>query len=175
MSIAIKPPRTLLEVFQSLPEGTLAQLIQNELVMSPSSLDVHQQVLINLAAVLHFHIKQNKLGELRVAPYDVYLDNNNVYQPDIIFISGIQTEKIKSNGFYGAPEMVIEILSPSTASYDLGEKKSTYEKYGVKEYTIIDPANKNVTVHTLQEKRYSVSFVGKQIVQSLILKNSFEF
>jgi hypothetical protein len=64
MSIAIKPPRTLLEVFQALPEGTLAQLIQNELVISPSPLDVHQQVLINIAAILHFHIKQNKLGEL---------------------------------------------------------------------------------------------------------------
>jgi Uma2 family endonuclease len=71
--------------------------------------------------------------------------------------------------------MVIKILSPSTEKYDLGEKKNVYEKYGVQEYTIIDPSNKSVTVYALQEKKYSVSFTGTQIVQSLLLKNSFEF
>jgi Uma2 family endonuclease len=175
MGTAIKPLRTLLEVFQSLREGTLAQLIQNELIISPSPFDVHQQVLISLAAVLHFHVKQHKLGELRVAPYDVYFDKDNVYQPDIIFISNIQTEKIKPNGFHGAPEMVIEILSPSTARYDLEEKKKVYEQYGVKEYTVIDPAIKSVTVYTLQKKGYSISFAGTQIVQFALLNNSFEF
>ncbi len=111
MGTAIKPLRTLLEVFQSLPEGTLAQLIQNELIMSPSPFDVHQQVLISLAA----------------------------------------------------------------ARYDLEEKKKVYEQYGVKEYTIIDPAIKSVTVYTREKIGYSISFAGTQIVRSSLLNNSFEF
>lgn len=74
------------------------------------------------------------MGTTRVAPYDVYFDRQNAYQPDIIFISNEQKHLIDKDGFYGAPALVIEILSPITAKYDLEEKKEIYERYGVKEY-----------------------------------------
>ena len=111
----IKPPRTLLELFQSLPQRTLVQLIQNEIVISPSPIDPHQLILINLGSDMHVFVKQHKLGQVRVAPSDVHLNNTNIYQPDIYFVSTKNLGSLKNNGFHGAPDLVVEILSPSTA------------------------------------------------------------
>ncbi len=175
MESIIRPPRTLLEVYQSLPVGTLAQLIQNELIMSPSPLEIHQQILINLAADIHFYVKSRKAGEVRVAPYDVFLNKKNVYQPDIIFLSNENLDKIKTNGFHGAPDLVIEILSPTTAKYDLEDKKDIYEQYAVKEYIVINPADKSVIVYALQNENFDVYFTGFAVVKSKLLAAKFEF
>jgi Uma2 family endonuclease len=175
MSTMIKPPRTLLEVFQLLPEGTLAQLIQNEIVMSPSPLEVHQLILMNLSSDIHVYVKKKKMGQVRVAPYDVYLNKRNVYQPDILFIANSQKENIKEDGFHGAPDLIIEILSPSTAKYDLEEKKDVYEQYGVKEYIIVNPADKTVTVYELENGEFAIFFTGIAAVKSKLLEISFEF
>ena len=146
------PPRTIIEVFKSLPEGTLAQLIENNLVMSPSPLDIQQKILNEINYHLLTFVKKHKLGEVRLAPYDVYLDRENVFQPDIIFIGKDRLHLIKENGLHGAPDLVIEILSPSTAKYDLGEKKDVYERCSVKEYWIVEPESKSVQGFSLKEK-----------------------
>ncbi|HLF33982.1 MAG TPA: Uma2 family endonuclease [Cyclobacteriaceae bacterium] len=117
------PPRTMMEVFQTLPEGTLAQLIKNNLAMSPSPLEIHQKILNDISFVLNSFIRQHHLGEIRFAPYDVYLDRENAFQPDIFFISNEHLNLIKDDGLHGAPDLVVEILSPSTAKYDLEEKR----------------------------------------------------
>jgi Uma2 family endonuclease len=139
----IKPPKTLLEVFQSLPEGTLAQLINNQIIMSPAPSDIHQEVVGEIHAALHQFVKKNNLGKVRVAPYDVYLNRRNAFQPDIVFISNENLHKIEDNGFYVAPDLVIEILSPATWHYDKGDKKDEYERSGVKEYWLVDPNDKS--------------------------------
>ena len=138
----IKPPKTLLEVYQSLPEGTLAQLINNQIVMSPAPTDAHQKVLDKIYRRLGDYIEENKLGETRVAPYDVYLNRRNAYQPDITFIANENLHKIKDNGLHGAPDLVIEILSPATWRFDKEDKKDEYERSGVKEYWMVDPVDK---------------------------------
>jgi Uma2 family endonuclease len=137
-----KPPKTLLEVFQMLPEGTLAQLINNQIVMSPAPSDVHQKVLDKIYRRLGDFVENNKLGETRPAPYDVYLNRRNVYQPDIVFIANENLHKIKENGFHGAPDLVIEILSPATWRLDKEDKKDEYERSGVKEYWMVEPTDK---------------------------------
>src|SRR5215217_1680724 len=81
------PPRTMMEVFNSLPEGTLAQLIENNIVMSPAPLDRHQSLLLEISAEIFHFVKAKKLGQVRIAPYDVFLDKKNAFQPDICFIS----------------------------------------------------------------------------------------
>lgn len=138
----IKPPKTLMEVFQMLPEGTLAQLINNQIVMSPAPSDPHQEVSAEIHTQLHFFVKRNKLGKTRAAPYDVYLNRRNAYQPDIVFISNENLHKIKDNGLHGAPDLVIEILSPATWRIDKEDKKDEYERSGVKEYWMVDPTDK---------------------------------
>lgn len=138
----VKPLQTLMDVYKSLPEGTRAQLIQNQLIMSPAPLDAHQVATGEIYAALLYHVKKNKLGEVRIAPYDVYLDSNNAFQPDITFMANENLYRIQPTGLHGAPDLVVEVLSPGTQRYDRGKKKTVYERNGVKEYWIVDPITK---------------------------------
>jgi Uma2 family endonuclease len=119
----LQPPRTMLEAFKSLPEGTLVQLIENNIVMSPAPLDRHQVIIDEVYPGLSFFIKKNRLGTCRVSPYNVFLDRKNVFQPDICFISNERLPLIEKDGLHGAPDLIIEVLSAGTANYDLTEKK----------------------------------------------------
>lgn len=143
-NVHVKPPRTLMEVFQSLPEGTLAQLINNQLIMSPAPSDPHQKVLDKIYRRMGDFVEKTSLGETRVAPYDVYLNRRNAFQPDIVFIANEHLAGSKENGFHGAPDLVIEILSAGSWHYDTGAKKDEYERSGVKEYWLVDPKEKTV-------------------------------
>ncbi len=138
----IKPPQTLMEVYQMLPEGTNVQLINNQIIMSPAPSDAHQKILDKIYRRLGDYVEEKNLGETRPAPYDVYLSRKNAYQPDIVFIAGENLHKIQADGLHGAPDLVIEILSPATWHYDKGDKKDEYERSGVKEYWLVDPIDK---------------------------------
>lgn len=139
----VKPLQTLLEVFENLPEGTLAQLINNQIVMSPAPSDPHQVTTGEIYAQLLQHVKHNRLGEVRIAPYDVYLNRRNAYQPAVVFIANENTHKIKLNGLHGVPDLVIEVLSPATWRFDKEDKRDEYERSGVKEYWMVDPMDKS--------------------------------
>lgn len=174
-SAFLSPPRTILQAYRSLPEGTMAQLIQNQIIMSPAPLDRHQSLSMEISAELFHHVKTRKLGTVRAAPYDVYFDIQNAFQPDILFISKERMHLIDKDGLYGAPDLIIEILSPSTAKYDLEDKNEVYEQYGVKEYWIVDPADSQVTGYTLREGKFVLLMdcVGK--IRSELLNWSVEF
>jgi len=138
----IKPPRTMLESFKSYPEGTLVQLINNQIIMPAAPLDIHQLVLGDIFLELTMFVKKNNLGQTRVALYDVFLSNRSVFQPDLCFIANENLHKIEKNGLHGAPDLVIELLSPGTSKYELDDKKDAYERFEVKEYFIVEPATK---------------------------------
>ncbi len=171
----ISPPGTMLQVFEGLPEGTLCQLINNQLVMSPAPSDPHQSVLLDISTDLNIFVKKNNLGALRIAPYDVYFNKENVFQPDIVFVAKENTHKIKKNGLHGAPDLVIEILSPATEKYDRGNKKEIYEKYGVKEYWLVEPESKQVTFYSLINDEYVEVEVKKAMINSKLLGVSINF
>ncbi|TDH23231.1 Uma2 family endonuclease [Segetibacter sp. 3557_3] len=141
METVLKPPRTGMEAFKLMPEGTFCQLIDNALVMSPAPLVQHARVQSIIFNQLFNYVSQGQPGEVYVAPVDVYLDEKNVYQPDIFFISNEQKHQIKKNGVYCAPDLVVEILS-ADRHYDLVVKKAVYEDAGVKEYWVVDPETK---------------------------------
>jgi Uma2 family endonuclease len=141
-NVYVPPLRTILEVYQNLPEGTMAQLINNQIFMSPAPKSIHQVVLGKIYNYLFNFIEQRNLGQVLVAPVDVYLNRRNVYQPDIIFIANDNLQNLQENGFYGAPDLVIEILWPGTWRFDKEDKKDEYERSGVKEYWMVDPADK---------------------------------
>jgi Uma2 family endonuclease len=86
-------------------------------------------------------VVKNNMGKVFVVPVDVYLNEKNVYQPDVIFISNEKKEIVHEDGIYGAPDLVIEVLSPGNKKYDKGKKKDVYLQSHVKEYWIIDPDN----------------------------------
>jgi Uma2 family endonuclease len=171
----INPPQTMLEVYESLPEGTRVQLIQNRIIMSPSPLDSHQKIAAELVYQLIGFVKKHNLGEIRFSPYDVHLDDENVYQPDIIFVAKENLHKIKQNGFYGAPELIFEILSPSNATYDLENKKDVYERSGVKEYWIVNPETSLAEGFTLTRGMYESFAKEKQRLALKVLDTVLEF
>lgn len=117
-------PRTAMEVFKSLPEGVRAQLIGNLIVTEPASTYSHQDVLRGIFLSMANFIETRNLGKNLFAPLDVYLDEKNVFQPDILFVAAERAHLIRPNGFYGAPDLVVEVLSRSTAKYDRGNKKA---------------------------------------------------
>ncbi|MBY5959828.1 Uma2 family endonuclease [Membranicola marinus] len=169
------PPRTIREVFDALPEGTLAQLIESQLVMSPSPTDIHQKILHIISVRIFNFLEKNPVGEVRIAPYDVYLDEQNVFQPDIIFISADSLANIEENGFHGAPDLVVELLSPGTSKYDQNQKKDVYERHGVQEYWIVEPTTKEVQGFFLNDGVFELIVEETGFISSRLLNQEFRF
>jgi Uma2 family endonuclease len=165
----------MMQVFKGLPEGTFVQLIEDNIVHSPAPIYAHQKAIIELGASLFFFVKQHNLGEVAVSPVDVYLDQKNAFQPDLIFISKDRLHIIERNGLHGAPDLVIEVLSPSTAKYDQQQKKNVYERCGVKEYWIIDPESSVCYGYQLIDGAFVLSLVETRVVRSPLLGEAFHF
>lgn len=141
--------------YMLLEEGAPFQLINYDLVMSPSPIPAHQAISVKLVqAISNFLDSKNDNGFLAHAPADVKFDDGNVLQPDILYISEERKAEIVKDIIQGAPDLIIEILSPSNAYYDLRQKKDLYEKYGVKEYIIVDPIAKDADVYVLKDGVY---------------------
>ena len=171
----IHPPKTMLEVFENLPEGTLAQLINNQIYMSPSPSNSHQKIVDKVYRQLGNYVEEKALGETRVAPFDVFLNRKNAYQPDIIFIANNNLHNLKERGFFGAPDLVIEILSPATWRFDKEDKKDEYERSGVKEYWMIDPADGSTEGFYLENSVFLPlpAAVGQMVFRLLTLEIVF--
>jgi len=135
------------EDYAKLPEGAPYQLIGGELVMTPSPVPYHQIISGRIEFELMRFVMDRNLGVVIDAPMDVYLSETETYQPDIIFISKERLHIIGEKKIEGAPDLVIEILSESTAYYDLRHKKRVYEASGVREYWIVDPMEKGIEVY----------------------------
>jgi Uma2 family endonuclease len=116
-------------------------------------------------------LEENGLGILIHAPMDVYFNQEESYQPDIIFIAREREEINENTRINGAPDLVVEILSPSTAKDDLTTKFQTYEQYGVKEYWIIDPEDNSIKLYLQNEGRLALSQVvhGHGLIESKVL------
>ena len=136
------------------------ELIGGELVLVPAPRTAHQRVSTNLVYAILDFIRKNKLGELFHAPTDVLLDepaNKNTFQPDIFFVGKDRFKIIEEQRINGAPDLVIEILSPSTSKYDRVRKSKMYYTHGVKEYWIVDPDAKVIEVFTPGEKNWNLA------------------
>lgn len=156
--------------YQKLKEGDPHQLINGDLIMREASPSYgHQGILRDVFYQIMNHLKNNPAGETLCAPIDIYLDEENVLQPDIVFVSNERSAITENDGFHGAPDMVIEILSPSTAHYDNNVKKDLYEKHGVKEFWVIDPEDKSVNGFENVDGTFCEFFTGKNVFFSKLL------
>lgn len=169
------PPRTGMEVFMTLPEGTLAELINDRIYMSPSPFYSHQNISAELAMQIRYYVKQNNLGICIAAPIDIFFDDKNVLQPDIVFIAKENMSIIKDNRIKGSPDLIIEILSPGNKNHDLEIKRDIYEKFGIKEYFIVEPETKETITYYMQNKKFEKQPSTKEIITSNLLNNSFSF
>lgn len=158
-----------------LPEGTLAEVIDGALYMSPSPFSNHQTVSMNLSAEIWQHLRKYKTGVVFTAPFDVYLDEErNAVQPDLIVVLK-ENESIIKGHIHGVPDMLVEILSPGNTKHDTVRKKALYERFGVKEYWIIDPESKTATGFSLIDNQYQNlgNFEGR--IVSKLLSSEFRF
>jgi len=137
-------------------DGIRKEIIEGELFMSPAPSIKHQFILRNLFRILDKFIVENNLGEVFFALCDVILSDINVMQPDILFISRQNYEIITALNIQGSPDLLVEILSPSTIETDRIYKKLVYEKFGVKEYWIVDPEQETIEGWTLKQGRFQL-------------------
>ena len=158
------------EDYLKLEEGAPFELINGMLVEEPSPSYGHQARLRDVFNQIFNSLKSSAIGETLCAPMDVYLDEYNVYQPDIIYISNERKHIIREDGIHGVPDLIIEFLSPSTAYYDIKEKKRVYEKYGVMEYWIINPDNDEVIGFENVNEKFQEFYRGYEKFSSKVLK-----
>ena len=136
--------------FKQLPEnGELIELLDGEIVMSPTPKYKHQRLIFPLARLLD---QLTDRGTVVLSPMDVYLDNENVVQPDVFWVSGPESlcQLGDDDYWHGAPDLVVEVLSPGTALRDKTVKFDLYEKHGVREYWLIDPDAQYIEVWRLE-------------------------
>ena len=134
--------------YANTPDDERYELINGELLLVPAPNIAHQSSQVSLGFRVYSFVGQHNLGRVFLAPTDVVLSNTEteVVQPDVLFISNERRHIITEANIQGAPDLVVEILSPSTAKRDWQAKRDLYAKHGVKEYWLADPATKIVWV-----------------------------
>ncbi len=160
--------------YMKLPESAPFQLIHGKLTYMPSPKDLHQHISFILGGLFFNFIRKNPIGIFRAAPFDVHFDEKNVFQPDLLFISN-ERKNILKDWVYGAPDLVVEIISKGTASIDKKQKMETYGKHGVREYWLIDPDKKTLQLFENQGnkmKEVEKLATGQRLVSRVL--NGFE-
>jgi Uma2 family endonuclease len=139
-------------------DGWKYEIINGELHMTPAPATGHQKSSISLSSRLYTYVQDHDLGMVLTAPCDVRLPNQPVpFQPDIFFIRKNNLQIIQETEVIGAPDLVIEILSPSNASYDRVEKFEVYQAAAVPEYWLVDYQAKTIEIFSLVEGAYQLA------------------
>jgi Uma2 family endonuclease len=127
--------------YRLLPDdGRRYEVLDGELVVSPAPSRRHQQLSKRLQYELYRHVEvEHRLGEVYYAPFDVILTDDTIVQPDLIFVTRERQGLFSERGLEGAPDLVVEILSPRTRSHDEGLKRAIYARFGVRELWLVDP------------------------------------
>jgi Uma2 family endonuclease len=139
--------------FERLPvdDGNRYEIIAGELVVSPGPGLPHQELLGRLHVLLRPFVDAHRLGRVILSPFDVLFAEGDYLVPDLLFVRSDRASIVRGRGVEGAPDLVVEILSPSTSFRDRGIKRERYALYGVAEYWVIDPRAARIDVYRLLE------------------------
>ena len=143
--------------YRATPDDERWELLNGNLMRRPKPNRKHQKVLVNLACKLGDFTEEHRLGQVYLAPVDVVLSDTDVVEPDLLFISRAREHTLTEENVRGAPDLVTEILSPSSADRDLGYKHDLYGRHGVLEYWIVDPMAETVGVHRQRDGRLELA------------------
>lgn len=135
--------------FAALPEGPpYFQLVEGELYFMASPTRLHQRIVFRLAYAIETHLRAHPhSGQVYVAPSDVKLDGGNVFEPDVYFVSPEREHILTDQGATGAPDLIVEVLSPSTLRLDREKKRTVYFRAGVRELWFVEPDLRDVEIH----------------------------
>lgn len=153
MTITLKNEKTwTYKDYINISDEKRNEIIGGHIFMVPAPTPEHQDISRNIEKLILNFVEKNSLGKVYYAPIDVILDDTNIVQPDLLFISKEKIQIInKSKGIEGAPDLVLEIISKYSKYRDRYEKKELYQKFKVKEYWIVDPYSKSIEVLSLNE------------------------
>ncbi len=136
--------------FARLPDdGNRYEVIAGELYVTPSPNPIHTRIAFKLAVLLEDFAAEHGLGWVTTAPTDVLFGPGDYVQPDVIFLRADKAGSVTDRGIEAAPDLVVEVLSPSTALRDRGLKRQRYGALGVREYWIVDPENRRIESYAL--------------------------
>jgi Uma2 family endonuclease len=159
------------EEYMQLPVGAPYQYINGCLIDWPSRTPTHQIVLGKVTTtIVNYKDGTSNGGLFLIGPIETILDDQNSFQPDFVYIAKNRLDIVKDY-IYGAPDLVVEVLWEKNAYYDLRPKKDGYEKYGVKEYIIIDPIAQNADLHILKNDMFYLDQKAEcdEILRSVLL------
>jgi Uma2 family endonuclease len=135
-------------------DGKRHEIIGGDHYMTPAPKAKHQTAALNLSLAIGGFVKNHGLGLVFIAPFDVILSDENVVQPDILFVSAARAAIVTEDNIQGAPDIVVEILSESTRKKDEVTKRKLYERFGVQEYWVVDPELELMKIFKLVQQRY---------------------
>lgn len=142
------------DIWDTPEDGKRYEVIDGELYVSPPPTEPDQRGSANLFAPLWIHVRSNGLGRVYYAPIGVVLDPDDGVQPDIVYVSNERLGIITDRGIFGAPDLIVEVLSPSTRGRDRGIKMRRYAKAGVAHYWMLDPRSLALQVYRLGARGY---------------------
>lgn len=128
-------------------DGLRHEIIDGRHYVTPTPVTRHQRISVRVSYLIQQYLEAHSIGELFTAPFDVLLSTHDIVEPDLLFLSTARAHLLTSQNLQGAPDLVVEILSPGTRRRDKGLKRNRYERLGVEEYWLIDPDQNVVTVH----------------------------
>lgn len=147
MTTQLETGRWTYDEFARLPDdGNRYEIIDGELEMTPAPRSIHQKVATELGVLLSNFVKQHDLGWVLMGPIDVLFAEGDYLEPDLVFVRRERGGIISDRGIEGAPDLVVEVLSGFTASRDRGIKRERYAWFGVTEYWVADPDDKQIEV-----------------------------
>lgn len=152
------------EEYYRLEDERRYELYDGQLIpmQPPSPGASHQRESRKLLVLLNEFVERRKLGEVFAAPFDIIFDKKNTAQPDILFVSNANAGRVQERGVFGAPDLVVEIVSPGSVRRDRYEKLALYARFGVKEYWILDRGNRSLEVLTLTDEKYVVHSAAEE-------------
>ena len=134
-------------------DGNLYEVIDGVLYMTPFATTAHQRTVTQLGSLLNTHVRDHSLGEVFTSGLKVVLDEPSGVGPDVIFISNARLDGLQSDGYYGAPSLLVEVLS-SKPILDTRVKMQKYARAGVPHYWIVDPVSKCLSAYRLEGSAY---------------------
>jgi Uma2 family endonuclease len=148
---------TVEQLFEmELEEGFFYELLNGHIVKKQAPSPQHQKAVANLNWFINNFIREHDLGDCYTSPIDVFFDKYNNTQPDILFIKKDRLFIVNEHGIQGHPDLIVEVLSPSTYRNDRIGKMKLHREFGVSEYWIVDPIYKLVEVYSLENNVYTM-------------------
>jgi Uma2 family endonuclease len=159
MQLAVRPPAGEIiltyDDYAALPnDGKRYEIIEGDIFMSPAPRTKHQKTIGNLYWILRTYLDSHPIGDLYLSPIDVILSYTNVVQPDLLFLSAKKLHLVSERGIEGPPDLIVEVLSPTTEKTDRITKSRLYAKFEVPHYWLIDPETKQIERFRLSGKHY---------------------